>query len=160
MAKKDAQPAAAAAANVTTTVDNVMDEIRSGNLMNDIINEKAEAEIKDEEEKRKIRILKDAKMKSRYLNRKALLNLRARRREEKATKAYLEKTQSLMNELAEGKITPNEYDTKISEAYNDSRKTIKESNEQLEKEKQELRSSCGSYWCWDWDDNDPSKLLR
>jgi hypothetical protein len=65
-----------------------------------------------------------------------------------------------MNELAEGKITPNEYDTKISEAYNDSRKTIKESNEQLEKEKQELRSSCGSYWCWDWDDNDPSKLLR
>lgn len=157
--KENAQPAAAAAANVTT-VDNVMEEIRKGNLMNDIINEKAEAEIKDEEEKRKIRVLKEAKMKSRYLNRKALLNLRARRREEKATKAYLEKTQELMNDLSDGKITPNEYNTKISEAFDESRKSIRESNDQLNKEKEELRNGCGSYWCWDWDENDPSKLLR
>lgn len=158
MAKDNKKENAASAA--VTTVDNVMDEIRNGNLMSDLINEKAEKEIKDEEEARKVRVLKEAKMKSRYLNRKALLNLRARRREEKATKAYLEKTQELMNDLSGGKITPTEYDTKISEAFGESRKAIRESNDQLNKEKEELRNGCGSYWCWDWDENDPSKLLR
>ena len=86
--------------NVTTVdEDNVMDQIRKGNLMPTTLHEKVKAEMEEEEEKKKIRLLKNAIGKATLEQRRTLLQLRARRREDKITKEKLTRASELLDKL-------------------------------------------------------------
>lgn len=132
-------------------VENVMDVVRKGNLIDEEViklgDEKDDQEAKD----RKVREYRRAKNESKYNNLKDLLTLRARRREEKITKEKLETSKQLFDDLCAGKITPNEYDEKRKESQKEISKKFDESEKQLRKEISELQDQFPGYWCYDWD---------
>lgn len=141
----------AAGNEVAVTEENVLDQIKNGNLLKES-NVKAAIE---EIEKRK-----DAKQKeeainmiciAKYNNSKALLQLRARRREEKNTKEHLTATKELLDSVLAGKITPTEHKTKRDALNEEFRKKNRESDNQLTEEMQELRNSFEGRWQYYWD---------
>ena len=86
--------------NVTTVdEDNVMDQIRKGNLMPTTLHEKVKAEMEQEKEEKQKRLLKNAIGKATYEQRRTLLQLRARRREDKITKEKLTRASELLDKL-------------------------------------------------------------
>lgn len=141
----------AAGNEVAVTEENVLDQIKNGNLMKEANVKAAIDEIekqKDEKQKNEaINMICTAK----YNNSKALLELRARRREEKNTKEYLTKTKELLDSVLAGKITPTEYNKKRDELREEFRKKNRESDNQLAEEMQELRNSFEGRWQYWWD---------
>ena len=136
---------------VAVTEENVLDQIKNGNLMK-------EANVKaaiDEIEKQKDEKQKNEAMNmicaAKYNNSKALLELRTRRREEKNTKEYLTKTKELLDDVLAGKITPTEYKKKRDDLREEFRKKNRESDSQLTEEMQELRNSFEGRWQYWWD---------
>ena len=141
----------AAGNEVAVTEENVLDQIKNGNLMK-------EANVKaaiDEIEKRKDEKQKNEAMNmicaAKYSNSKALLELRARRREEKNTKEYLTKTKELLDSVLAGKITPTEYNKQRDGLREEFRKKNRESDNQLTEEMQELRNGFEGRWQYWWD---------
>lgn len=141
----------AAGNEVAVTEENVLDKIKNGNLMK-------EANVKaaiDEIEKQKDEKQKNEAMNmicaAKYSNSKALLELRARRREEKNTKEYLTKTKELLDSVLAGKITPTEYKKQRDDLREEFRKKNRESDNQLTEEMQELRNSFEGRWQYWWD---------
>lgn len=141
----------AAGNEVAVTEENVLDQIKNGNIMK-------EANVKaaiDEIEKRKDEKQKNEAMNmicaAKYSNSKALLELRARRREEKNTKEYLTKTKELLDSVLAGKITPTEYSKQRDDLREEFRKKNRESDNQLTEEMQELRNSFEGRWQYWWD---------
>lgn len=141
----------AAGNEVAVTEENVLDQIKNGNLMKETNVKAAIDEIekrKDEKQKNEaINMICAAK----YSNSKALLELRARRREEKNTKEYLTKTKELLDSVLAGKITPTEHKNKRDELREEFRKKNRESDNQLTEEMQELRNSFEGRWQYWWD---------
>ena len=141
----------AAGNEVAVTEENVLDQIKNGNLMK-------EANVKaaiDEIEKQKDEKQKNEAMNmicaAKYSNSKALLELRARRREEKNTKEYLTKTKELLDGVLAGKITPTEYRKQRDGLRGEFCKKNRESDNQLTEEMQELRNSFEGRWQYWWD---------
>jgi len=141
----------AAGNEVAVTEENVLDQIKNGNLMK-------EANVKaaiDEIEKQKDEKQKNEAMNmicaAKYSNSKALLELRARRREEKNTKEYLTKTKEFLDSVLAGKITPTEYRKQRDDLREEFRKKNRESDNQLTEEMQELRNSFEGRWQYWWD---------
>lgn len=141
----------AAGNEVAVTEENVLDQIKNGNLMK-------EANVKaaiDEIEKQKDEKQKNEAMNmicaAKYSNSKALLELRARRREEKNTKEYLTKTKELLDSVLAGKTTPTEHKKKRDDLREEFRKKNRESDSQLTEEMQELRNSFEGRWQYWWD---------
>lgn len=141
----------AAGNEVAVTEENVLDQIKNGNLMK-------EANVKaaiDEIEKRKDEKQKNEAVNmicaAKYSNSKALLELRARRREEKNTKEYLTKTKELLDGVLAGKITPTEHKKQCDDLREEFRKKNRESDNQLTEEMQELRNSFEGRWQYWWD---------
>lgn len=141
----------AAGNEVAVTEENVLDQIKNGNLMK-------EANVKaaiDEIEKQKDEKQKNEAMNmictAKYNNSKALLELRARRREEKNTKEYLTKTKELLDSVLAGKITPTEHKKQRDDLREEFRKKNRESDNQLTEEMQELRNSFEGRWQYWWD---------
>lgn len=141
----------AAGNEVAVTEENVLDQIKNGNLMK-------EANVKaaiDEIEKQKDEKQKNEAMNmictAKYSNSKALLELRARRREEKNTKEYLTKTKELLDNVLAGKITPTEHKKQRDDLREEFRKKNRESDNQLTEEMQELRNSFEGRWQYWWD---------
>ena len=141
----------AAGNEVAVTEENVLDQIKNGNLMK-------EANVKaaiDEIEKQKDEKQKNEAMNmictAKYSNSKALLELRARRREEKNTKEYLAKTKELLDSVLSGKITPTEHKKQRDDLREEFRKKNRESDNQLTEEMQELRNSFEGSWQYWWD---------
>lgn len=141
----------AAGNEVAVTEENVLDQIKNGNLMK-------EANVKaaiDEIEKKKDEKQKNEAMNmicaAKYSNGKALLELRARRREEKNTKEYLTKTKELLDNVLAGKITPTEHKKQRDDLREEFRKKNRESDNQLTEEMQELRNSFEGRWQYWWD---------
>ena len=141
----------AASNEVAVTEENVLDQIKNGNLMK-------EANVKaaiDEIEKQKDEKQKNEAMNmictAKYSNGKALLELRARRREEKNTKEYLTKTKELLDSVLAGKITPTEHKKHRDDLREEFRKKNRESDNQLTEEMQELRNSFEGRWQYWWD---------
>lgn len=141
----------AAGNEVAVTEENVLDQIKNGNLMR-------EANVKaaiDEIEKQKDEKQKNEAMNmictAKYSNSKALLELRARRREEKNTKEYLTKTKELLDSVLAGKITPTEHEKQRDGLREEFRKKNRESDNQLTEEMQELRNSFEGRWQYWWD---------
>ena len=134
-----------------TNEDNVMDEIRNGNSLGEEHVKAAMASIKDDENEDKKNKAITAICIAKYNNLKALLNLRARRREEQATKNYLTKTKDVLDQVLTGKITPNEYKKKRNELQEENRKAVNESNKQYREEIEELRDSFLGKYEYYWD---------
>lgn len=103
---------------------------------------------KDEKQKKEAM---DMICRAKYLNNKALLELRARRREEKNNKDYLTETKNILDEVLGGKITPIEYKKKCEDLREEFRKKNRESDKQLSEEMQELRESFEGRWQYWWD---------
>lgn len=148
MAKEEKKKAAA----VATTEDTVMDVIRKGNLLDEEVIKLGDEKDNEEEKERKVREYRRAKNKAKYQNFRALLQLRARRREEKATKKWLDDTKTLFDDLCAGKTTPVEYEEKRCEALKEKNKAFRESDETLRKEINELQHQFPGYWCYEWED--------
>lgn len=140
-----------AATEVATTEDNVMEQIKSGNMLKESNVQAAIAEIEKQKDEKQKKDAMDMICVAKYNNIKALLELRARRREEKATKAYLSETKKVLDDALAGKITPTDYKKKRSELKETCRKEQRESNRILDEELTELKNSFeGRYSYW-WD---------
>ena len=136
-----------------TVVDenNVLDTIKNGNKKPDGLAEEVKTEIAEEEKKKKKSILKEKILKAGYWNKKELLQLRQRRREEKATKEALTRSKEQLDNLASGKITPVEYEEELKKSQQEKEKAIRESNEAYRKELRELQNSLEGDYVWGWD---------
>ena len=134
-----------------TNEDNVMDEIRKGNLLKEKNVTAALEEIEKETNEEQKRSAKLMICIAHYNNKKALLNLRARRREEQATKNYLTKTKDVLDQVLAGKITPNAYKKKRNELQEENREAINKSNKQYREELEELRKSYVGKYEYYWD---------
>lgn len=140
-----------AATEVATTEDNVMEQIKSGNMLKESNVQAAIAEIEKQKDEKQKKDAMDMICVAKYNNIKALLELRARRREEKATKAYLSETKKVLDKALAGKITPTDYKKKRSELKETCRKEQRDSNRILDEELTELQDSFeGRYSYW-WD---------
>ena len=139
------------ATEVATTEDNVMEQIKSGNMLKESNVQAAIAEIEKQKDEKQKKDAMDMICVAKYNNIKALLELRARRREEKATKAYLSETKKVLDDALAGKITPTDYKKKRSELKETCRKEQRDSNRILDEELTELQNSFeGRYSYW-WD---------
>lgn len=140
-----------AATEVATTEDNVMEQIKNGNMLKESNVQAAIAEIEKQKDEKQKKDAMDMICVAKYNNIKALLELRARRREEKATKEYLSETKKVLDEALAGKITPTDYKKKRSELKETCRKEQRDSNRILDEELTELQNSFeGRYSYW-WD---------
>lgn len=140
-----------AATEVATTEDNVMEQIKSGNMLKESNVQAAIAEIEKRKDEKQKKDAMDMICVAKYNNIKALLELRARRREEKATKAYLSETKKVLDDALAGKITPTDYKKKRAELKETCRKEQRDSNRILDEELTELQNSFeGRYSYW-WD---------
>lgn len=136
-----------------TVVDetNVLDTIKNGNKMPEGLADEVKKEIAEEEKNKKKSILKEKIMKAGYWNKKELLQLRQRRREEKATKEALTRSKEQLDKLASGEITPTEYEDLLKKSQQEKTKAIQDSNEEYRKELRELQNSLEGDYVWDWD---------
>lgn len=146
---------------VALSMENVVDNIRKDNTIQrkntDIAIEKI-AQRTDEKQQREAM---EAILRARYNLKKSLLQLRARRGEEKTTKEALVRNSTLLNRLTgrdeEGKeipteqvITPNEYSKLLEESNRKTKEDIRKVNEELEKYTRELRDSFEGQYCYWW----------
>ena len=137
--------------NTVVDENNVLDTIKNGNKMPDGLADEVKNEIAEEEKRKKKSILKEKILKAGYWNKKELLQLRQRRREEKATKEALSRSKEQLDNLAAGKITPTEYEEELKKSQQEKEKAIREGNEAYRKELRELQSSLEGDYVWDWD---------
>ena len=137
--------------NTVMNEENVMDAIKNGNKMPEGIADEVQKEIEEEEKKKKKSILKEKILKAGYWNKKELLQLRQRRREEKATKDALTRSKEFLDKLKGGELTPTEYEEELKKSQSEKQKAISESNDQYRKELRELQNSLEGDYVWDWD---------
>ena len=136
---------------VETSEENVLNIIKKENLLHEKNVADALAEIEKETSDKKKEEAKTMILQSQYNNLKALLLLRSRRREDKATKEYLTKTKELLNSTLAGKITPAEYKVKKDELTQEMRKQCTESDNVYQKELKELHNSYAGRYAYWWD---------
>lgn len=141
----------AAGNEVAVTEENVLDQIKNGNLMKEANVKAAIDEIEKQKDERQKNEAMNMICTAKYSNSKALLELRARRREEKNTKEYLTKTKELLDRVLTGKITPTEHKKQRDDLREEFRKKNRESDNQLTEEMQELRNSFEGRWQYWWD---------
>ena len=140
-------------ATVELSEENVKEQIKNGNLLKDANVQTALENIKKKEDERQVREATNMIMCAKYVNTKELLQLRARRREEKATKEALSKSKELLDKVLAGEITPTEYKAEKNKAIEEKRKAIQESEKELDNDMHELRNSyTGEYrYMAEWD---------
>lgn len=165
MAKQNPKPAPTKVEQPATTVatnDNIMEEIRNKNIGEASMVKVAQQQLKDEQDKRLIEDKKRKISEAMYINAKARLMLRARRREEAATKDYLTKTKELLDELTgtvdekgetvkEPTLTIFQYEDKRREITKEKDKAFAESDRQFREELKELRYQFPNYYSYEWD---------
>lgn len=130
---------------------NVLDSIKNGNKMPEGLAKEVMQKIADEEKEKKSSELKSAILKAGYWNKKELLQLRSRRREEKITKDALTRSKEVLDKLCGGEITPTEYEKLLKESNNDKSKAVQESNKTYREELRELQNSLNGSYVYDWD---------
>jgi hypothetical protein len=148
MAKETNKQASAA---VAVTEDNVMEQIKNGNLLKEANVKAAIEEIQKQKDDKQKKEAMDMICTAKYSNSKALLELRARRREEKNNKEFLTATKNVLDDVLGGKITPTDYKKKREDLREEFRKKNRESDNQLREEMQELRESFEGRWQYWWD---------
>ena len=153
MAKQEKAPAKQeeVAAPVVINEDNVMDNIRNGNLMKEKNVQAALAKIEQEKDEKQQEELKNLISMSVYNNNKKLLQLRARRGEAKVTKEILTKTLELKDQVLAGKMTMAEYKEAKSSLMRYEREEMSKVSNTLDKETQELQNSYEGRYRYYWD---------
>lgn len=147
--------------NVALSMENVVDNIRKDNTLQRKNIDAAIEKIAQQKDEKQQKEAMDAMLRADYNVKKSLLQLRARRGEEKATKEALTRNSALLNRLTgrdgEGKeipadqvITPNEYAKLLDESAAKTKEDIKKVNEELEKHMRELRESFEGQYCYWW----------
>lgn len=136
---------------VTVTEENVLEQIKNGNLLKESNVKAALDEIEKQKDEKQKKEAMNMICVAKYQNSKALLELRARRREEKNTKEFLTETKNILDEVLGGKITPTNYNKKRDDLREEFRKKNRESDSQLSEEMQELRESFEGRWQYWWD---------
>lgn len=138
---------------VVVNEENVVEQVKAGNLLKDKNVSAALDEIEKEQDEARKREAKDAIMCAKYINTKELINLRARRAEEKITKAALAKSKDLLDQLLGGKITPSEYKNLRKDATKEKSDAMSKADEELVKNMNELRRSYTGQWKYrcEWD---------
>jgi hypothetical protein len=131
--------------------ENVLDSIKNGNKMPDGLSKEVMDEIAKEEKEKKASTLKRAILKASYWNKKELLQLRSRRREEKITKEALTRSKEALDKLCGGEITPVEYETLLKESNKKKADAVSDSNNTYRSELRELQASLEGNYVWDWD---------
>lgn len=148
---KETKPAATAATVVNE--ENIAEIISKGNLANsDNVKAAMEKNKKDKDE-RQIQELQNCMNEAEYTEKKAVLQLRQRRAEDKATKKRLEAVKAAEAELLDGKITPRQYQEKKQEAYKEQSKAYDEAAKEYNKLVRELRDGYPGYYSYEWDEN-------
>lgn len=137
--------------NNTNAVENIETVIKNENKMDEKALSMAQEQIQKEKDERKAEILKNAICKADYINKRELLELRKRRKEEAITKKTLAESKALLDDLIAGKLTPSEYEKKLQESDNEKRKSSNEVDENHRSLIQELRDNYPSYYCYDWE---------
>lgn len=146
---------------VALNMENVVDNIRKDNTLQRKNIDAAIEKIAQQKDEKQQKEAMEAMLRASYNVKKSLLQLRARRGEEKATKEALVRNSNLLNRLTgrdeEGKeisadqiITPNEYNQLLEESNRKTKEDIKKVNEELEKYTRELRDSFESQYCYWW----------
>jgi hypothetical protein len=138
---------------VVINEENVKDMIKNGNLLKDANVQTALENIKKKEDEHQVQEATNMIMCAKYVNTKELLQLRARRREEKITKEALTKSKELLDEVLSGKLTPTEYKKKKSEIAKEKSDAMRASDNELKDDINELRNSyTGNYrYMAEWD---------
>lgn len=136
---------------VTITEENVIDQIKNGNLLKESNVKAALEEIEKQKDEKQKKEAMNMICVAKYQNSKALLELRARRREEKNNKEFLTETKNILDEVLGGKITPVDYNKKRNDLRDEFRKKNRASDDQLSEEMQELRESFEGRWQYWWD---------
>ena len=144
-----------------TQQSGVESSIKTGNQITDKAIEDALAEINKEKDDRKKREAKKQLCVATYVNRKTLLQLQQRRREDDITKEKLSTSKSLLErllgvecEIKDGEciptkkkidakllLTPTEHETETKKMEEEFRKKVIESNKQFDDAMRELRNS-------------------
>lgn len=144
-----------------TTEMNVSDAIRTGNQITDKALTEALAEIEQEKDDKKKRIAKRQLCIATYVNRKTVLQVQQRSREEEITKDKLKATKRLLERLlgveceikngecvptkkkidAKEILTPTEHETETKKMEEEFSKRISESNKKYDTDMRELRNS-------------------
>lgn len=160
MAKENKKAAAAAAekkeqsgAQVATpaTEENVMDDIKKMNTQTEETVAAALAEIEKETDEKKKNDAKRAIKKHQYKNRRALIELRKRRAEDKVTKTYLAATKETLDQYLTGKLTATEADEKDRKDEREKSDGFRKVEEQFNKDVKEIRDAYPGYWSYEWD---------
>lgn len=154
MAKKDEEKKKGATQAVEPNEENIKEVVKNGNLLQDKNVQTALENIKKSEDERQVREATNMIMCAKYINAKELFQLRARRREEKATKESLAKSKELLDKALAGQITPTEYKEERQKLIEEKQKAIRESDKELQKDIRELQNSyTGDYRymaAWDY----------
>lgn len=131
--------------------ENIMDTIRQKNVMSDdAVKQAVEQIAKDETEDKKREAMRAIK-RFEYKNSRALIELRKRRAEDKATKAYLTKTKEILDGYLGGKMTRVEADKADTEADKAKREEFRKIDEEFSTNVCELRDAYPGYYCYEWD---------
>lgn len=134
-----------------TTVDNVVEQLRAKNLQSSTSVQAAlEKMQKETEEKKRDEAIRAIK-KFEYKNFRALLELRKRRAEEKATKEYLAGSKQILDDYLAEKLTRVEADKKSEEIEEAKRKAFSEAEKDFSNQCRELKDAYPGYWCYEWD---------
>lgn len=138
---------------VELTADNIEEQIKSNNKMEDSIVSAAKEQIKKEADERKQNTMKIAILEATYINNRELLELRKRRKEAAATKEALTETKNALDELSSGKITPREYEKKVDEVRKKKATAFGEIEKNHNELVRELRDNFPNSYSIEWEYN-------
>ena len=136
---------------VELTADNIEEQIKSNNKMEDSIVSAAKEQIKKEADERKQNTMKIAILEATYINNRELLELRKRRKEATATKEALTETKKALDKLTSGEITPREYEKEVNEIRKKKANAFSEIEKNHNELVRELRDNFPNSYSFEWE---------
>ena len=148
---KNEKNAAKAATKTEVTVENIEEQIKSDNKMEDSIVAQAEADLQKEKDDKKKAEMKEALVMAEFINKRELLKIRKPREEEKVIKEALNATKEYLDKLRAGEITPRQYDAAMFEVSKKRRDEFNKIDEKYRNLVIELKNNFPSYYSPDWE---------
>lgn len=134
-----------------STEETVVDDIKNMNKQTESTVQAALDEIEKEKDEKKKEEAKRTIKRCEYKNKRALLDLRRRRAEDRATKEYLEATKETLDQYLGGKLTAIEANEKDQEDVKKMNDEFNKIDREYNKNVSELREAYPGYWSYDWD---------
>lgn len=144
--KKETKPAAEAAES-----KDIVDQIKDENKFEDQNVKAAKEQLQKEKDEKKRNELMLIMQMADYVNKRELLELRKRRKEEAATKEALTASKVLLDEILAGKLTPAEYKKKLKEVDKKKGDTFDQIERDNNEYIKELRENYPTYYGIEWE---------